>query len=203
MEENATAGRTPSSVPMPTLPPSALNLPSPKFTHLSPVHTNSLNNGKYVNTKSVPTNFSPPPPSYAEDERSKGPTGLRYEMFVTQRSHIVQQPIGQAVGDMRMMSLSLMNPVSLVENHQSRRKNRGDDGTMIVVMMGPTLNKLSISPTGFPLQFLFSSPKIKKTSASIWTLELPVATLRQRFFQSIAPNGLAADPRPVRPNFNV
>ncbi|GJU48335.1 SMG9-like protein [Tanacetum coccineum] len=70
MEKNATAGRMPSSVPMPKLPPSALNLPSPKFTHLSPVHTNSLNNGKYVNTKSVPMNFSPPPPSYAEDERS-------------------------------------------------------------------------------------------------------------------------------------
>ncbi|KAI3819244.1 hypothetical protein L1987_13069 [Smallanthus sonchifolius] len=49
---------------------------------------------------------------------------LSYEMFVTQRSHVVQQAIGQAVGDLRMMSPSLMNPVSLVENHQSCRKNR-------------------------------------------------------------------------------
>lgn len=49
---------------------------------------------------------------------------LSYEMFVTQRSHLLQQAIGQAVGDLRMMSPSLMNPVSLVENHQSCRKNR-------------------------------------------------------------------------------
>ncbi|KAI3732459.1 hypothetical protein L1987_63664 [Smallanthus sonchifolius] len=49
---------------------------------------------------------------------------LSYEMFVTQRSHVVQQAIGQAIGDLRMMSPSLMNPVSLVENHQSCRKNR-------------------------------------------------------------------------------
>ncbi|XP_076933943.1 translocase of chloroplast 159, chloroplastic-like [Bidens hawaiensis] len=51
-------------------------------------------------------------------------TPLSYEMFVTQRSHVVQQAIGQAVGDLRMMSPGLMNPVSLVENHQSCRKNR-------------------------------------------------------------------------------
>ncbi|MCD7468550.1 hypothetical protein HAX54_006894 [Datura stramonium] len=55
-----------------------------------------------------------------------GPSGspLSYEVFVTQRSHVVQQSIGQAVGDLRMMSPSLMNPVSLVENHPSCRKNR-------------------------------------------------------------------------------
>ncbi|XP_022036003.1 protein MOR1 [Helianthus annuus] len=69
MEKNAAAGRTPSSVPMPTPPPSALNLPSPKFAPLSPVHTNSLNDGKSVNTKMDPTSFSLPP-SYAEDDMS-------------------------------------------------------------------------------------------------------------------------------------
>ncbi|XP_060178753.1 translocase of chloroplast 159, chloroplastic [Lycium barbarum] len=55
-----------------------------------------------------------------------GPSGspLSFDVFVTQRSHIVQQSIGQAVGDLRMMSPSLMNPVSLVENHPSCRKNR-------------------------------------------------------------------------------
>lgn len=55
-----------------------------------------------------------------------GPSGspLSYEVFVTQRSHVVQQSIGQAVGDLRMMSPSLMNPVSLVENHPSCRRNR-------------------------------------------------------------------------------
>ncbi|KAK6120214.1 hypothetical protein DH2020_046120 [Rehmannia glutinosa] len=55
-----------------------------------------------------------------------GPSGtpLSYEVFVSQRSHVVQQSIGHAVGDLRMMSPSLMNPVSLVENHPSCRKNR-------------------------------------------------------------------------------
>ncbi|GJZ57693.1 translocase of chloroplast 159, chloroplastic [Tanacetum coccineum] len=67
--------------------------------------------------------------------RSTPPEGsneltLSYEMFVTQRSHVVQQAISQAVGDMRMMSPSLMNPVSLVENHQSCRKNR--DGQKVL-----------------------------------------------------------------------
>ncbi|PHU21990.1 Translocase of chloroplast, chloroplastic [Capsicum chinense] len=61
-----------------------------------------------------------------------GPSGspLSYDVFVTQRSHVVQQSIGQAVGDLRMMSPSLMNPVSLVENHPSCRKNR--DGQKIL-----------------------------------------------------------------------
>ncbi|RCV43918.1 hypothetical protein SETIT_9G333000v2 [Setaria italica] len=44
---------------------------------------------------------------------------LSYEMFVTQRSHVVQQAIRQAAGDIR-----LMNPVSLVENHAACRTNR-------------------------------------------------------------------------------
>ncbi|KAD6120191.1 hypothetical protein R6Q59_026243 [Mikania micrantha] len=59
----------------------------------------------------------------APPEGSNG-NPLSYEMFVTQRSHVVQQAIGQAVGDLRMMSPGLMSPVSLVENHQSCRKNR-------------------------------------------------------------------------------
>lgn len=46
-------------------------------------------------------------------------TSMSYEMFVTQRSHVVQQAIRQAAGDMR-----LMNPVSLVENHSACRMNR-------------------------------------------------------------------------------
>nr|GEX97060.1 zinc finger, CCHC-type, retrotransposon Gag domain protein [Tanacetum cinerariifolium] len=40
-------------------------------------------------------------------------------MFVTQRSHVVQQAIQQAADDMH-----LMNPVSLVENHSACRKNQ-------------------------------------------------------------------------------
>jgi cytoskeleton-associated protein 5 len=71
MEKNAAAGRTPSSLPMPTPPPSALNLSSPKFTSLSPVHTNTLNEVKSVNPKvEPPTSFSLPPSSYVEDDRS-------------------------------------------------------------------------------------------------------------------------------------
>ncbi|GMH02690.1 hypothetical protein Nepgr_004529 [Nepenthes gracilis] len=55
-----------------------------------------------------------------------GPSGspLSYEVFVEQRSRIVQQSIGQAIGDLRLVNPSLLNPVSLVENHPSCRKNR-------------------------------------------------------------------------------
>lgn len=61
-----------------------------------------------------------------------GPSGspLSYDVFVAQRSHVVQQSIGQAVGDLRLMNPSLMNPVSLVENHTSCRKNR--DGEKVL-----------------------------------------------------------------------
>ncbi|XP_052198322.1 translocase of chloroplast 159, chloroplastic [Diospyros lotus] len=64
--------------------------------------------------------------THAASAPPDGPSGspLSYEVFVTQRSHVVQQSIGHAVGDLRMMSPSLMNPVSLVENHPLCRKNR-------------------------------------------------------------------------------
>lgn len=68
MEKNAAAGRTPSSVPMSTPPPSSLNLSSPKFGKLSPVNTNPLNDAKSVNNKVEPSQFSLPP-SYGEDDR--------------------------------------------------------------------------------------------------------------------------------------
>ncbi|RWR81721.1 translocase of chloroplast 120, chloroplastic-like protein [Cinnamomum micranthum f. kanehirae] len=59
--------------------------------------------------------------THAASAPPDGPNGtpLSYEMFVTQRSHVVQQAIRQAAGDMR-----LMNPVSLVENHSACRTNR-------------------------------------------------------------------------------
>lgn len=93
MEKNAAAGRTPSSVPMPTPPPSALNLSSPKFAPLSPVHTNSLNDEKSVNTKAEPTNFSLPP-AYAEDDRAVNVMASRGPMPV-------QSDYRQQVGDQR------------------------------------------------------------------------------------------------------
>ncbi|KAL5706480.1 hypothetical protein ACHQM5_024640 [Ranunculus cassubicifolius] len=59
--------------------------------------------------------------THAASAPPDGPNGISssYEMFVTQRSHVVQQAIRQAAGDMR-----LMNPVSLVENHSACRTNR-------------------------------------------------------------------------------
>ncbi|KAF3322094.1 translocase of chloroplast 120 [Carex littledalei] len=59
--------------------------------------------------------------THAASAPPEGPNGipLTYDMFVTQRTHIVQQNIRQAAGDVR-----LMNPVSLVENHSACRMNR-------------------------------------------------------------------------------
>jgi cytoskeleton-associated protein 5 len=66
MEKNTAAGRTPSSLPISTPPPSALNVSSPDLQPLSPVHTNSLNDAKPLHVKPETTNFHLPP-SYAED----------------------------------------------------------------------------------------------------------------------------------------
>ncbi|XP_019419768.1 PREDICTED: translocase of chloroplast 159, chloroplastic-like isoform X2 [Lupinus angustifolius] len=49
---------------------------------------------------------------------------LSYDVFLAQRSTSVQQSIGQAAGEFRIMNPGLMNPVALVENHPSCRKNR-------------------------------------------------------------------------------
>ncbi|KAL6906436.1 hypothetical protein ACP4OV_004037 [Aristida adscensionis] len=101
---------------------------------------------------------------------------LSYEMFVTQRSHVVQQAIRQAAGDVR-----LMNPVSLVENHSACRTNRAGQRVLPngqvwkpqllllcfaskVLAEANVLLKLQDSPTGRPsrtrippLPFLLSS----------------------------------------------
>ncbi|XP_065861313.1 translocase of chloroplast 159, chloroplastic [Euphorbia lathyris] len=80
--------------------------------------TSSLGSSVWRNAVVTLTHAASAPPD--------GPSGspLSYEVFVAQRSHVVQQSIGQAVGDLRLMNPSLMNPVSLVENHPSCRKNR-------------------------------------------------------------------------------
>ncbi|KAK8315989.1 hypothetical protein V6Z12_A13G011800 [Gossypium hirsutum] len=80
--------------------------------------TNSLGSSIWKNAIVALTHAASAPPD--------GPSGspLSYEVFVAQRSHVVQQSIAQAVGDLRMMNPSLMNPVCLVENHPSCRKNR-------------------------------------------------------------------------------
>ncbi|TKY51634.1 MOR1 protein [Spatholobus suberectus] len=68
MEKNAAAGRTPSSLPMPTPPPASLNISSPDFAPLSPVNANPLGDAK-LNVKPEPTNFNLPP-SYNEESRA-------------------------------------------------------------------------------------------------------------------------------------
>ncbi|KAJ6794112.1 translocase of chloroplast 159, chloroplastic-like [Iris pallida] len=59
--------------------------------------------------------------THAASAPPEGPNGapLGYESFISQRSSVVQHSIRQAAGDMR-----LMNPVALVENHPSCRRNR-------------------------------------------------------------------------------
>ncbi|KAL3627734.1 Protein MICROTUBULE ORGANIZATION 1 [Castilleja foliolosa] len=67
MERNAAAGRTPSSVPLPTPPPAVLNL-SPRLGPLSPVNNaNPFNDSRNMNPRADPSNFTLPP-SYAENE---------------------------------------------------------------------------------------------------------------------------------------
>ncbi|EPS57221.1 hypothetical protein M569_17599 [Genlisea aurea] len=61
MEKNAAAGRTPSSVPLSTPPPPALNL-LPKYGPLSPVSATDTKN------RVDPTSFSLPP-SYSENDQ--------------------------------------------------------------------------------------------------------------------------------------
>lgn len=59
--------------------------------------------------------------THAASAPPEGPNGVPtgYDMFLTQRSHVVQQAIRHAAEDQR-----LMNPVSLVENHSACRTNR-------------------------------------------------------------------------------
>ncbi|KAL8192496.1 hypothetical protein R6Q57_027681 [Mikania cordata] len=127
MEKNAAAGRTPSSVPMPTPPPSALNLSSPKFGPLSPVHTNSLNDGKSVNTKIDPSNFSLPP-SYVEDVMaSRGPIPLQSEDNMNDRF-----PSGVSSGTLdaireRMKSIQLASSNPEPVNRSMMHMNVGNE----------------------------------------------------------------------------
>lgn len=118
--------------------------------------------------------------THAASAPPEGPNGTAttYDMFVTQRSHAVQQAIRQAAGDMR-----LMNPVSLVENHSACRTNRAGQRVLPngqvwkphllllsfaskILAEANTLLKLQDTPTGRqfsarsrapPLPFLLSS----------------------------------------------
>lgn len=81
--------------------------------------TSSLGSSIWKNAIVTLTHSASDPPD--------GPTGLplSYEMFVAQRSHVVQQSISQVVGYLRPA-----NPVSLVENHPLSRKDR--DGQILL-----------------------------------------------------------------------
>lgn len=75
--------------------------------------TSTLGSGIWFNAIVALTHGGSAPPENADG------SSISYDGFVAQRSHIVQHSIRQAAGDMR-----LMNPVALVENHPSCRRNR-------------------------------------------------------------------------------
>ncbi|MQM14635.1 hypothetical protein Taro_047572 [Colocasia esculenta] len=81
--------------------------------------TSALGSSIWFNATIALTHAASAPPD--------GPNGspLSYEVFVDQRSRVVQHAIRQASGDMRFM-----NPVALVENHPSCRRNR--EGQMVL-----------------------------------------------------------------------
>ena len=74
--------------------------------------TNTFGQAIWFNAIVVLTHAATAPPDGANGQP------ISYEMYVAQRSHIVQQTIRQAAGDMR-----LMNPVALAENHPLCRTN--------------------------------------------------------------------------------
>uniref|UniRef100_A0A1S4CYN9 Translocase of chloroplast 120, chloroplastic-like n=2 Tax=Nicotiana TaxID=4085 RepID=A0A1S4CYN9_TOBAC len=112
--------------------------------------------------------------THAASAPPEGPNGTvtSYDMFVTQRSHVVQQAIRQAAGDMR-----LMNPVSLVENHSACRTNRAGQRVLPngqvwkphllllsfaskILAEANTLLKLQDSPPGRPYATRTRSPPL-------------------------------------------
>ncbi|KAK7246141.1 hypothetical protein RIF29_41001 [Crotalaria pallida] len=64
--------------------------------------------------------------THAASAPPDGPSGspLSYDVFLAQRSSSVQTSIGRAAGEFRIINPGLINPVALVENHPSCRKNR-------------------------------------------------------------------------------
>ncbi|CAK9315977.1 unnamed protein product [Citrullus colocynthis] len=112
--------------------------------------------------------------THAASAPPDGPNGTAssYDMFVTQRSHVVQQAIRQTAGDMR-----LMNPVSLVENHSACRTNRAGQRVLPngqvwkphllllsfaskILAEANTLLKLQDSPPGRPFTPRSKSPPL-------------------------------------------
>ncbi|GAU11164.1 hypothetical protein TSUD_197880 [Trifolium subterraneum] len=70
--------------------------------------------------------------THAASTSLDGPSGspLSYEVFVAQKSYLVQQSIIKAVGDKCQLSSSFVCPVSLVENHPLYGKNIYGDSVL-------------------------------------------------------------------------
>ena len=98
--------------------------------------TNTFGAAVWFNAIVVLTHASTAPPDGANGQP------MSYETYAAQRSHVVQQTIRQAAGDIRLMvrmrvfptfdarltcSRRPQNPVSLAENHPNCRTNRTGD----------------------------------------------------------------------------
>ncbi|KAF9673294.1 hypothetical protein SADUNF_Sadunf10G0009200 [Salix dunnii] len=70
--------------------------------------------------------------THATSPPSDGPSGssLAFEVYVAQRSRVIQQAITQSVGDPYLMHLSMKHPVSLVENHSLCQKNENGENIL-------------------------------------------------------------------------
>ncbi|KAG9440986.1 hypothetical protein H6P81_016840 [Aristolochia fimbriata] len=89
MEKNAAAGRTPSSLPMPTPPPVASTLSSPKYAPLSPVHTKSVISPKSDTT----TNSNGMKSVFPDDDSGGAPPVATMHSSVFYHSDMRQHPM--------------------------------------------------------------------------------------------------------------
>ncbi|CAK7333195.1 unnamed protein product [Dovyalis caffra] len=92
----------------------------PLLSLLSRTLTSSIWNNAIVTL----THAASPPPD--------GPSGssLGFEVYVAQRSRVIQQAISQAVGDPYLMHPSMKHPVSLVENHSLCQENENRENVL-------------------------------------------------------------------------
>ncbi|KAJ6841944.1 protein MOR1-like [Iris pallida] len=127
MERNAATGRTPSSLPMSTPPPLALNASSPKLGPLSPVHTKSLNqNPEIINSNIQVTYYEeedaaafrghsniPDMRSHMEDDQndiySSGASGLTTGTLDAIRQRMKSIQAAAAAGNLEGGTRPLMN----------------------------------------------------------------------------------------------
>ncbi|XP_072966475.1 translocase of chloroplast 101, chloroplastic-like [Typha angustifolia] len=135
--------------------------------------TSTLGSSIWFKTIIALTHAAAPPPY--------GPSGsqLSYDMFVAKRSHLVQQALRQAAGDMR-----LMNPVGLVENHSSCRMNAEGERVLPngvnwrpqmlllcysskMLSEADSLIKLQDPSPGKPYGFRFRSPPLPSLLSSL------------------------------------